>query len=92
MSKKRVHIIYSGIVQGVGFRWAAERAAISVNVTGWVNNLPDGSVEVMAEGQDENIVLMIDKIKKIMGHNIQATNVTWMDFTGEFKSFNIRFY
>ncbi len=49
----RAHIVYLGRVQGVGFRYTAEQIALELGLTGWVKNLPDGSVEVMAEGESE---------------------------------------
>ena len=49
------HILYSGRVQGVGFRYTAHRAAIRNQLTGFVRNLPDGSVEIIAQGQTQDI-------------------------------------
>ena len=46
----REHIIFSGRVQGVGFRYQATYAAKRVGLTGWVENLPDGSVEMEVQG------------------------------------------
>lgn len=51
----RKHIIFSGCVQGVGFRWSAKHTAEALGVTGWVENCSDGSVEMEAEG-DQNAV------------------------------------
>jgi acylphosphatase len=45
------HIIFSGRVQGVGFRFTAQRFAADRGLTGWVRNLPDGSVEARVEGE-----------------------------------------
>lgn len=92
MHKKRIQIIYSGTVQGVGFRWTAERVALSLGVTGWVRNLSDGTVEVLAEGKEEDLVSLIDKIKKTMGHYICGSKVTWSGAAGEFTDFSIKFY
>jgi acylphosphatase len=52
---KAVRVVVSGHVQGVGFRAAAQRRASLLGVAGWVKNLPDGSVEMHAEGDDENV-------------------------------------
>jgi acylphosphatase len=92
MAKKRVHIIYSGMVQGVGFRFSAERIAASLNLTGWVMNAPNGTVEVICEGEEAEIASFMDKIKNVMGSYIRSTKASWQDYIGEFDSFGIRFY
>ncbi len=56
--------VVRGRVQGVGFRFFAERAARELGVRGWVRNLPDGSVETVAEGEDEAIATFIERMKR----------------------------
>jgi acylphosphatase len=56
---KRYHVLISGRVQGVCFRGNAVRAARSLDVTGWVRNLPDGRVEVVFEGEVNNAEAML---------------------------------
>jgi len=56
--------IVTGRVQGVGFRWFVLRRARSLDITGWVKNLPDGSVEVRAEGSEaalESLESLLEK-------------------------------
>lgn len=51
----RMHVVVSGRVQGVGFRWFVRETAIELGLAGWVRNRPDGTVEVAADG-DEAVV------------------------------------
>ena len=55
IENKRIHAYFSGSVQGVGFRFTAERLASALGLTGWVKNLQDGRVEVTCEGQEKDI-------------------------------------
>ena len=52
----------SGRVQGVGFRFFAERAARAAGVKGWVRNLPDGRVETVAEGDEDAVASYLERI------------------------------
>jgi len=56
--------VVEGRVQGVGYRFFAERAARELGVRGWVRNLPDGSVEAVAEGDDEAVATFIERLKR----------------------------
>jgi acylphosphatase len=56
--------IVTGRVQGVGFRFFAERAARRTGVRGWVRNLPDGSVETVVEGEEPAVMRYLDDIRK----------------------------
>lgn len=91
--RKRVHVYYSGMVQGVGFRFTAERVALSLGLTGWVKNLRDGRVEVVCEGEESDLVEFINKMKNgPMKQYVTSAQVTWQEATGEFNDFEIRFY
>lgn len=57
---RRSHILIYGYVQGVGFRFAVQRAADSRGVNGWVRNRPDGAVEAVFEGQPEDVAALED--------------------------------
>jgi len=89
--KRRVHIYYSGMVQGVGFRFAAESIASDLGLTGWVKNLADGRVEVTAEGDEASLNELLSKIKKRMAHYINGSAVEWGGATGEFSAFEVVF-
>jgi acylphosphatase len=89
--KKQVHIYYSGRVQGVGFRFTAERIALGLGLVGWVKNLSDGRVELVAEGEEEILCRLQDEIKSYFKNHISHTEVTYSEASGEFEDFRIRF-
>lgn len=60
MEKIGFHAYVSGRVQGVWFRSSTQKKATALGLTGWVRNLPDGRVEVMASGSDEGIKALHD--------------------------------
>ncbi|MFH1594531.1 MAG: acylphosphatase [Candidatus Omnitrophota bacterium] len=91
MAKERARIVYSGTVQGVGFRFATERTANSIGLVGCVRNCPDGTVEVVCEGERDKIQLFIEKLGEAMSYYISSNMVTWHNATDEFDSFDVRF-
>ncbi len=62
--KKRIHLFYSGAVQGVGFRYMTRRCARRCALKGWVKNLPDGRVEVLAEGDEKDLHTFIGEMEQ----------------------------
>ena len=88
---KQAHIFYSGQVQGVGFRFTAERIALDLKLIGWVKNLTDGRVEVALEGEEEEIKIFLNNIRDVMRIHIQKEDVQWEPASGKFKDFEIRF-
>ena len=62
-TKQRWHILFSGKVQHVGFRYTAYYIARELNVTGWVDNLPDGRVEMEAQGQPSDLRRLLLRLK-----------------------------
>jgi acylphosphatase len=85
---KRVH--YHGHVQGVGFRYTAQRLAAQFPVAGHVKNLRDGSVEVVAEGGPEQVDAFLAAIAERMADYITHTTVT-EESPGGHKGFQIRY-
>jgi len=71
MSQEQVRIIFYGRVQGVGFRYTAQRVANDNDVSGWVKNNPDSSVEILALAEKENIEKFIDILKRYFSSNIE---------------------
>jgi len=90
--RRRVRVFYTGRVQGVGFRYTAREVACGYEVTGFVRNMADGRVELLAEGTEEELTAFVSGIGQsdLAGH-IRQADVRWEDPTGEFKRFEIRF-
>ena len=63
LTQKRLHIIVSGLVQGVGFRMFVTREASARALSGWARNLPDGTVEVEAQGNSGLIDELVAQIR-----------------------------
>jgi acylphosphatase len=85
-----MHIFYSGRVQGVGFRYTAKNVAMGYEVTGWVRNLPDGRVEMLAEGPKDELEAFQQGIRESgLGRFISNEEVTWEEPTSEFRGFEI---
>lgn len=91
MAPVRVEICYSGTVQGVGFRYTVRRIASRFEVTGFVRNRRDGRVELVAEGEEEEINQFLDAIDSSLGGHVRDREVQQSTFHGEFTSFDIRF-
>ena len=91
MAVARAHVIFSGHVQGVGFRYTTRRAAGGFAVTGWVRNLPDGNVEVEMQGERAEVVACLDDVRSRMRPNIRNETVAWIGATPGETEFGIRF-
>ena len=93
MTKKQVHVYYSGMVHGVGFRFTAEHVAGQLGLSGWVKNLPDGRVELVAEGEEKALAELLKKLRNgPLKHYIKDEEVLWSESLDEFKDFVIRFW
>ena len=91
--KKRVHVYYSGRVQGVGFRVTAEELASPLGGVGWVKNLRDGRVELVGEAEEEALAQFLDALRTgSMRNFVQRVDVTWSAATDGFREFEIRYY
>lgn len=87
----RAHILYSGRVQGVGFRATAQRYGQDLNLCGWVKNLPDGRVEILAEGDREKIVQLCQHLEKYFQGYIKDKNIDFVPAKGDYADFDIAF-
>lgn len=81
---------FSGRVQGVGFRYTAQNIAMQFNVQGYVRNLPDGSVELVAEGPEDQLQGLLESIQSRMQGFVTRTTSNDSSATGEFQGFSIR--
>lgn len=63
MPDKSVFLVITGRVQGVGYRYFAQYKAEELHISGWVKNMPDGKVEIEAEGDSKDLEVFIDWLK-----------------------------
>jgi len=85
-----MQILYSGQVQGVGFRYTVRSVAAGFEVTGSVRNLPDGGVELIAEGAKDELEGFRQAIRESgLEHFIRQDEVTWQEARNEFRGFEI---
>lgn len=90
MKRSRMHIFYSGSVQGVGFRYTVKTVAAGFEVVGIVRNLIDGRVELVVEGPREELEAFRAAIPDAgLGHFIRNEEVKWSEATSEFRGFEI---
>lgn len=74
----RTHVWVSGVVQGVGFRYFAQRTARALAISGSARNLPDGRVEVIAEGPRAQVESFVDHIRTgPAGSRVTDVRVEW---------------
>jgi len=90
MKRSRMRIFYSGQVQGVGFRFTVKSMVTGFEVVGTIRNLPDGRVELVAEGaRDELEAFRVAIRESGMDHFIRNEDVEWSDASGVFRGFEI---
>lgn len=88
--QKRVEIKISGFVQGVGFRAGAAAMASELGIFGFVKNELDGSVKIVAEGEEERLKRFINWCWQGPRYaKIDNVEVKWQEFKGEFLDFDI---
>lgn len=93
MIMHRVIAIFKGRVQGVGFRASTKMIAHELGLVGYVQNMPDGTVKLVAEAEKSALerFLRIMKSKEILGERIvENLDVSYGESTGEFDKFEIR--
>jgi acylphosphatase len=90
MALERRRILYSGNVQGVGFRWRTESALRGLPIAGYVKNLHDGRVELVLEGSAADNEEAARRVREALGRYIQAETHDVGAGSGEFRDFGIR--
>jgi acylphosphatase len=86
------HIIISGVVQGVGFRYTAIRKATQHRLNGFVRNLHSGDVEVVVEGEKGLITDFVRELRVGPSYaHITNVAVEWGEYTGNYEDFRVRF-
>ena len=85
-----MQVLYSGQVQGVGFRYTVKSVATGFDVTGSVRNLPGGGVELIAEGAKAELEGFRQAIRESgLDHFIRQEDVSWQEASSEFRGFEI---
>lgn len=86
----RAHVLISGLVQGVFFRYHTKEKARYLGIYGWVRNLPDGRVEAVFEGEKEKIDQMIKWCFKGSPGHVADVKVEWQEGALQYTDFTIK--
>ena len=90
--KQRFHAIVHGHVQGVSFRYYTLATAKTLDLTGWVRNLPDGTVETVAEGPKVQLDSLLTFLRRgPTGARVTSVDVEWSAASGVFEDFEIQY-
>jgi acylphosphatase len=88
---ERLHAVVRGHVQGVSFRYYTQETALGLGLTGWVRNLPDGGVEVTAEGSRAALDQLLTFLcRGPVAARVAEVQTDWAAASGEFNLFDIR--
>ncbi|MBU0545671.1 acylphosphatase [Patescibacteria group bacterium] len=87
---ERIKIHLRGLVQGVGFRWNCRKKAQMLGLSGYVSNLSDGGVEIVAEGSKQALVNLTDWVKTGQHFaRVDSFETQWEKYAGKFEKFEI---
>jgi len=86
-----MYVLFKGIVQGVGFRYTTVRIARRYDLKGWVRNRLDGAVEMVIQGEREDVLKMIEDLKTQFQGYIQSSEVEYREPEEVFTDFSVRF-
>jgi acylphosphatase len=91
MEKASAKVIVKGMVQGVGYRAFAYYLAQSFKLDGFVKNLPNGNVGIEVEGNKEDILEFIERLKTDSPGYVEEVKIDWDQYRGKFSGFHIGF-
>jgi acylphosphatase len=91
MALKGIKITVKGRVQGVFYRSSAQEEAKRLGLSGWVKNEAGGNVQILAEGEEDRLLELIEWARKgpELSH-VDEINFEWLAYTGDYHSFEIR--
>lgn len=90
-NEQRLHVYIRGHVQGVGFRHFTMRTAGGLGLTGWVRNLRDGRVEVVAEGERSRLEELLTALRRgPVSASVEGVDEEWQEARDEFVGFKVR--
>jgi len=87
---REMRVIFKGYVQGVCFRANTRSLALKYGLKGWVANLVDGNVEMLAQGEKETLDFFLIDLKKLFSTNIRETKVSWQNPMRVYEDFFIK--
>ena len=91
MKSLGIHAIVSGVVQMVGYRWYAVRPAKELELTGWVKNLDDGTVEIKAFGQRGTLDAFLKQLSIGPLHSkVSGVNVQGIEYESTYTEFDVK--
>ena len=91
-ARRRVTARMEGHVQGVGFRFSTVAVAGRFPITGYVQNLMDGDVRVVAEGAEQELLKFMDALRGSHAYRyVRKEQMVWSAATGEFAGFDVRY-
>ena len=91
MDQMAKHLIFKGQVQGVGFRYTTMDVARRYDVTGFVRNLPDGTVEMLVQGSPEEVDNCVEDIQGCFAGYIRETEIEQIPWNAKYNDFRITF-
>jgi len=92
MQQAAFHAVVHGLVQGVNYRYFVLRRAGDLGLAGYVRNLRDGSVEVVAEGDKEKLQALLEQMEVgPRSAHVRQVKVEWTEYGGYYRDFDIRY-